>query len=357
VILAQDQRGFALRQLMAQNFKGHGYVAKATRETLDAAFTSNDPELLQAGIQLYNMLSIDAPGSVVAKQAKIVEEYSDIVQSFPEDTAAAMIMKYKTLSPSEQQGYKETFDTLKFDDSGFDSLMTANMPAIDEGWAYFDAAPAYKNTFKLNVQRKARDLMPMVGGDINAAYKAAINIVGKNYNVDQNIDVVVNKPIATSVFGGNVDEGKWATDEMKTGIAGYNEGVIPDTFTYEPLPDFDPVSNPKYIVSWVSEDGEFKAIGYDASFQDTERGKEYAADQLKISDELERQRQLAVDKQVAMSTDEAWKNATLDTRLNVTADSVGEVFAGVFKGSADFAKKYILPGESLEQRMKLLKSK
>lgn len=355
IILANNQEGLRLRAIGTQDFREDGYVAKPTRETLDAGYTSNDMAIVTTTVDWYKTLAEGAQGSVVAKQSGVVPEFSDVSLSFPSDVAANLIMKYKAISTSEKIAYEKDFDEQKLDDSDFATVVKANMPHIDGGFLYFDATPDYQRVFKRNVDDKARALHAITGGDIAASYKAAMNIVSKSYNTDQNIGRVVKNPIATSVFGGNVDDGKWATDEMKVGIAGYNNGVVPDTFTYEPLPDFHPIDNPKYIVSWLSEEGEYKAIGYEARFQDTERGKEYFAEQNDIAAENERQQKLAVDKQGAMRTHEAWMNSSKDARSSIVQDKVGESLARLFGGVSEFTEGVILPSKTIESHKKRLK--
>jgi len=334
VILADDSNGFNLRQIMVGDFASSGYVAKGTREALDAAMTSNKPEVTRKGVELYKQMSLVSPGAVVAKQAGIVSEYSDIIQAFGTDRAVAMIQKSKSLSPAEQDIFKKSFDDNKFDESGFDDVMKTNMPTDQILW--FEGVPAYKDTFKRRVEARARDLMPMVDGDIIAAYTAAAKSVSNSYNVDQELGKIVEAPFATSLPHGNIGDGKWAHDLIEDELPAFNDGDMPDDYSYAPTPDFDPVSNPAYVVSWVNEENEFKAVGFDARFEDSKVGKEYFHEMNQREMDMERERRNQIDIENALSGDAAWDAAPLGTKVNAMGkrmDEVGGVVTNVLGSS------------------------
>ncbi|MCK4714575.1 MAG: hypothetical protein KAT35_03300, partial [Candidatus Aenigmarchaeota archaeon] len=296
IILANDEQGHELRRVMQEDFARTGYVARTTRETLDAAMTSNDPEITRSGVKLLQQLSMVSPGGVVAKQAGIVEEYSDIIQAFDEDRAVTLIQKSKSLTPADMEFSGKVFEESKLKADDFGSLMKEEMAHVDGGFLWFDAQPSYKETFRLKVEDKAKKLMPLVGDDMGAAYKAAIKSVNNSYGVDQTIGKIVSNPFSTSLSYGEVDNGEWAHEIIREGIPSFNKGEMPESYDYAPVPDFNPISNPTYLVSWVNEDGEYTAAAAELRFEESAAGKAYFREANEREAEMARERQTRIER-------------------------------------------------------------
>ncbi len=320
VILAKEEEGQRLRNTLTTLANKNGYASKTLRQTIDAGLTSPDAAHTRAAVQMYQRVNDISPATMEGTQSGIVKEFGPVMQTFDEDRAVASIQKYKALTDGDRTRLRESFDAKKVDDDVFSDLMKAEMPVT--GWV-FDSVPGYKDTFKREVENKARMLMPFVDGDIGAAYKAAIVSTKNTYDVDQHIGTVVKKPFATSLAHGNIDGGKWAHDLIEQELPSFNEGDMPDSYTYAPTPDFDPISNPSYVISWLNEDGEYKAIGADFHFNETEQGKAYFKDLAEEEQENARLRKAQIDQERFLSGED--NDAPLEVRFGAVSQQLKEV--------------------------------
>jgi len=347
MVLANDETGAKLQSIMVADFARQGYVAKGSREIFDAAFTSNNPDLVMAGVKLFKRMSEVSPGAVVAKLSGITPEYSDIIQAFDSDRAMALITANKNKSPAEMNDDYVYFDANKYDTDNFEALLKQTMPQEDATF-WFDATPSFRGSFENKVQRKARSLIPLVGGDMGAAYMAAIKSVKQTYGTDQVTGEIVNGPFATSLNFGNVENGKWAHKIIEEQLPSYNNGEMPANYTYSKTPDFDPITNPSYVVTWIDKDGEYKAIGATFDFKETDTGKEYFKEQVEKTKEIERTRQVANDRATALSSYDAWHSAPTGVRAGAMMDELGVISGKAFSGIGNIISNAL--GDARKQR-------
>lgn len=352
-ILADDARGEDMRARSVDYFKAKGYIPKPMSDVIDAGYTHKDPKVVQSAVTWHKKVLNESAGAAGMNMPKIVKEFAPITSSFEPDVATGMLIKYRNMTPTEVKESRASFNDLKLDQSGFDSALKAAMP--EQGHWFFNSTPQYRDDAKKQIERMAQQMLPMTGNNIGAAYTAALGQYSRDHGRDEHTKTIVKNPIATSVFGGEVDGGKWAIDEAKVGIKERNGGEMPDNFTYTSLPDFDPETNRKYAFSWVNDEGQYMVMGYDATFEYTERGQEYFAEQQTKQAEIERQRQVTIEAEKAKSTHENWMKAKVDARSQIVGEKLSRSLSKMFTGVGDFVTDSVLPGATVEKLKKNLK--
>jgi len=170
----------------------------------------------------------------------------------------------------------------------------------------------------------AKRLLPMVGNNTTAAYSAAMNAVKQTYGVDQITGRVVKKPFATNLIKGDIDNGQWAHDIITNDLPKFNDGNMPDEYTYYPAANFNMKTNPLYVVSWLTKEGEYRAAGVFLVFEESEQGKKAAAEQKEKARDDRRAANFAKKKALA-AVDQKYKDGLPgDVRWKIGWDNIME---------------------------------